>query len=126
MDDSVKRRKGETVEDFVERAVLSRRRAVIFIFFIGLLVVTLMFFIRIDIDAENNCLGTTMRLVERTSPVFLSTIKTILAYEKEEEIRGNGERPKRLGDKNNESEASYLQRHPRDLLKKLFGKIQVI
>ena len=103
MGDYVKRRTGETIEDYVERVVLSRRRAVIFIFFIGLLVVTLMFFIRIDIDAENNCLGTTMRLVEKTSPVFLSTIKTVLIYEKEKEIRGSGERPIR---KSSEREGS--------------------
>ena len=78
MDDSVKRRTGETVEDFAERVVLSRRRAVIFIFYIGLLVIVLMFFIRIDVDAQNNRLGKTMRLVERTSPVFLGTVKTVL------------------------------------------------
>lgn len=126
MDDSVKRRTGETVEDFEERVVLSRRRAVIFIFFIGLLVVTLMFFIRIDIDAENNRLGTTMRLVEKTSPVFLSTVKTVLADGRgaaveEEEVQEGGERPMRAGDGGSESEASYFQRHPRELLKRLFG-----
>lgn len=111
------------MEDFEERAILSRRRAVIFIFFIGLLVVTLMFFIRIDIDAENNRLGTTMRLVEKTSPVFLGTVKTVLAdgkgvAEEEEEVQ---ERPMRAGDDGSESVASYFQRHPRELLKRLFG-----
>ena len=108
MDDSVRRRTGESVEDFEERTVLSRKRAVIFIYFIGLLVVTLMFFIRIDI--ENNRLGTTMRLVEKTSPVFLDTVKTVLA--------GAAERPMRT-----ESAASYLQKHPRELLKRLFGNL---
>ena len=121
MGDSGKRRTGETVEDFAERAILSRRRAVIFIFFIGLLVVTLMFFIRIDIDANNNCLGTTMRLVEKTSPVFLSTVRTVLAYEKEEEVPGNGERKIRAREESSERSASYFQRHPTELLKKLFG-----
>lgn len=119
MDDSVKRRTRETVEEFEERAVLSRRRAVIFIFFIGLLIVALMFFIRIDIDAENNRLETTMRLVEKTSPVFLGTIKTVLA-----EVKGVAEEeesPMRTGDKSNESTASYFQRHPKELLKRLFG-----
>ena len=113
MDDSVKRRIGETIQGFEERAILSRRRAVIFIFFIGLLVVMLMFLIRIDI--ENNQLGMTMRVVEKTSPVFLGTIKTALANDKEiteEEMSG---------DRGNESTAYYFQRHPRELLKRLFG-----
>lgn len=120
MGDSVKRRTGETVEDFEERAILSRRRAVIFNFLIGLLVITLIFFIRIDIDAEKNRLGTTMRLVEKTSPVFLGTVKIALADVAEEEEEG--ERPMRAGDEGSESgAASYLQRHPRELLKRLFG-----
>ena len=121
MDDSVKRRTGETVEDFAERVVLSRRRAVIFIFYIGLLVIVLMFFIRIGVDAQNNRL----RLVERTSPVFLGTVKTVLTngkgvVEKEENVE-NEERPMRVGDECcSEKTASYFQKHPRELLKRLF------
>nr|BDT63187.1 MAG: wsv136-like protein [Hemigrapsus takanoi nimavirus] len=85
-----------------------------------------MFFIRIDIDAENNRLGTTMRLVEKTSPVFLGTVKTVLAddngvAEEEEEVQEGGERPMRAGDEGSDSAASYFQRHPRELLKRLFG-----
>lgn len=127
MDNPTKRRTGETVEDFEERAVLFKRRAVIFIFFIGLLVVMLMFLIRIDIDAENNRLGTAMRLVEKTSPVFLGTVKTVLAdgkgvaEEEEVDFQEGGERPLRAGDEDSESVASYFQRHPNELLKRLFG-----
>ena len=100
MDDSGE----ETIQDFEERVVLSRRRAVIFILFIGLIVVEIMFFIRIDIYKR---LGTTMRLVEKTSPIFLDTVKTVLEDITENPIR--------------DEEASYFQRHPRELLNRLFG-----
>ena len=102
-------RPGETKGDFEEKAVLSRRRAVVFIFLVGLLTISLMFLIRVDIEAKQNRIGTYMRIIEKTSPVFLGSVEAAVSGGKEDE------------DNTNRSSYIYYQRHPKELLGRLFG-----
>lgn len=81
-----------------------------FIFLVGLLTIALMFLIRVDIEAKQNRIGTHMRIVEKTSPVFLRTVEAAV---------GGGKRHEdNIIDR---STYIYYQRHPKELLGRLFG-----
>ncbi|KAK3887298.1 hypothetical protein Pcinc_008562 [Petrolisthes cinctipes] len=69
---------------------------------------SLMFLIRVDVDTKANKLGTSIRLVEKPSPVFTGPVRAALSEGKEEERRGG-------------NDAVYYQRHPKELLGRLFG-----
>lgn len=78
-----------------------------FIFLVGLLAVSLMFLIRVDIEAKQNRVGTHMRIVEKTSPVFLGPVGAAVSGGKEDE--------------DDRSLYIFYQRHPKELLGRLFG-----
>lgn len=81
-----------------------------FIFLVGLLTISLMFLIRVDIEAKHDRIGTHMRIVEKTSPVFLRSVEAAINGGKRDE-----------DDTNNRSSYIYYQRHPKELLGRLFG-----
>lgn len=100
---------GEELVDFEERAILSRRRAVVFIFLMGMVVLVLLFLIRVDVHTKSRHINTHMRLVEKTSPVFVGPVKMALNTGKDD-----------VGTRIS-SEIIYYQRHPKELLGRLFG-----
>nr|AWQ60321.1 wsv136 [Shrimp white spot syndrome virus]AWQ61145.1 wsv136 [Shrimp white spot syndrome virus] len=53
-----------------EKNVLSNRRAVILIFFIGVVILSLLFLIRLDIDIKYGNVGERATIVKKTSPIF--------------------------------------------------------
>jgi hypothetical protein len=82
----------------------------VFIFLVGLLTISLMFLIRVDIEAKHNRIGTHMKIVEKTSPVLLGPVEAAVSGGKEDEDNTN-----------NRSLYIYYQRHPKELLGRLFG-----
>lgn len=98
----------EAVAEFEEKNVLSKRRVVAFIFLVGLLVIALMFLIRVDIGTKRT--GTYMKIVEKTSPVSLGSVEAAVSGGKED-----------ASSMNDRSTYIYYQRHPKELLGRLFG-----
>lgn len=103
-----------TINDNEEKCILSRRRAVIFIFLEGVVVLALLFIIRIDVDIKHGRIGGYANVVERTTPILEAPVSTAL----------NGV------DKNNTKTEEYhplrtavreTQRDPRILLSSMFG-----
>lgn len=80
----------------------------IFIFFVGVVVLALMFLIRVDIDTKAGGRSRVMRMVEATSPVFIGPVRAALDSGKE-------------GPTTENKEYFYHQGHPKELLGRLFG-----
>nr|BDT62977.1 MAG: wsv136-like protein [Trachysalambria curvirostris nimavirus] len=66
------------IEDNEERFVLSRRRAAILIFFVGVIVLALLFIIRLDIDIKHGHIGERGNIIERVTPLLRGPVNTAL------------------------------------------------
>ena len=53
-----------------EKFILSRRRAVFFVFFVGVVMLSLLFLIRLDIDIKHDQIGERANLIKKTTPIF--------------------------------------------------------
>lgn len=53
-----------------EKFILSRRRAVIFVFFVGVVMLSLLFLIRLDIDIKHDRIRERANLIKKITPVF--------------------------------------------------------
>nr|BDU62152.1 wsv136-like protein [Chionoecetes opilio bacilliform virus]GAV93169.1 hypothetical protein SCV_045 [Chionoecetes opilio bacilliform virus] len=66
------------MNDKEERYVLSRRRAVFFVFLVGLVMLSLMFLLRMDVDINHNALGEQSNIVEKVTPVLPGPVATAI------------------------------------------------
>ena len=97
------------IYDEEERFVLSSRRAAIFIFFVGVVVLALLYLIRLDVDIKHGRIGERANIVEKTTPIFEDPVNTA--------VNGvNEEHPNRTA-------VQEHQRDPRLLLSSLFGSM---
>lgn len=53
-----------------EKFILSRRRAIIFVFFVGMVMLSLLFLIRLDVDIKHDMIGERANLIKKITPVF--------------------------------------------------------
>lgn len=97
-----------------ERFVLSRRRAVVLVFFVGIVVLSLIFLIRIDIDSKHNTLGERASVISKVTPILPGPVNT--AVDGASAASLNGSEAVRNAIQNN-------QRDPRLLLSALFGSL---
>lgn len=98
-----------------ERFILSRRRAVIFIIFMGLVVLSLIFLIRMDVDIKHSSMiGERASVVEKITPVLPGPVT--MAVNGDAAAILNGGEAARMTIQNN-------QRDPRLLLAALFGSL---
>lgn len=67
-----------SLDDNEERFILSRRRVVIFIFFVGLVVLALIFLIRIDVDIKQGQIGEKAHIIEKVTPVLPEPVDTAI------------------------------------------------
>ncbi|AAK77749.1 ORF80 [White spot syndrome virus] len=102
-----------------EKNVLSNRRAVILIFFIGVVILSLLFLIRLDIDIKYGNVGERATIVKKTSPIFKEPIQTAINFnnKKISHIEDGGEESDVIASRT----VSSLQRDPRVLLTSSFG-----
>ena len=99
-----------------ERFVLSSRRAAIFIFFVGVIVLALLYLIRLDVDIKHGRIGERANIIEKTTPIFEDPVNTAINGVNNKEKMGNVYHPKRTATRE-------LQRDPRSLLSSLFGSV---
>ena len=103
-----------SINENEERFVLSRRRAAVFIFFVGVVVLSLIFLIRMDIDLNHNNLGERASIINKVTPILPGPV--ITAVDGITAASSNGSEAARNIIQNN-------QRDPRLLLSALFGSL---
>lgn len=96
----------KNIRTFEETFVLSRRRAAVFIYVVGVTVLALIFIVRIDVESGSRRSGAVMRIVEKTPPVFIGSVKAAIDAGKAKE------RPT--------STYEFYQRNPVDFLETMF------
>lgn len=94
------------IRTFEEMFVLSRRRAAVFIYVVGVTVLALLFIVRIDVETVSGRSGAVMRMVEKTPPVFIGPVKAAIDGGKAKE--------------HTISTYEFYQRNPVDFLQKVF------
>ena len=109
------------ISDEEEKFVLSRRRAAILIFLLGVVVLGLLFLVRLDVDIKQGQVGERANIIEKTTPIFEDPVRTAVNGVNKEEVAGDLR-----------EESLYLpmgaalhehQRDPRLLLGSLFGSL---
>nr|BDT62705.1 MAG: wsv136-like protein [Metapenaeus ensis nimavirus]GBG35447.1 wsv136-like protein [Metapenaeus ensis nimavirus] len=115
------------IDDNEEKFTLSRRRAAIFLFFVGVTILTLLFIIRIDVDIKHGRIGERANIVERTTPLLQEPVDAALNG-----FSGPASALQPEGAANEDDTGHYYprrvavqenQRDPRMLLSSLFGSL---
>lgn len=75
----------KSIRIFEETFILSRRRAAVFIYVVGVTILALLFIVRIDVETEAGRSGAVMRIVEKIPPVFIGSVKAAIDGGKAEE-----------------------------------------
>ena len=104
------------VDDNEEKLILSRRRAVVFIFFVGVVVLALLFLIRIDVDIKHGQIGEYANMVEKTTPILEEPVS--IAVNGVDNVTNKTEEYHAMRTAVHEN-----QRDPRTLLSSLFGSL---
>ena len=106
------------VDNEEDTFTLSRRRAAALIFFVGVVVLSLLFLIRLDVDIKRGQIGERANIIEKTTPVFEDPVYTAINGVNQRLITNDAEKenlyhPKRVA-------AHEHQRDPRLLSISLF------
>ena len=97
---------------------LSRRQAAVLIFFVGVVVLSLLFLIRLDVDIKRGQIGERANIIEKTTPVFEDPVYTAIngVNQPNDAEKENLYHPKRVA-------AHEHKRDHRLLLSSLFGSM---
>ena len=96
------------IVDYEEKTILSRRRSVIFIFFLGVIFLCLLFLLRIDMDKKHGMVGHEAWIVKGVTPIFVEHVGMVMSNIADADVTHT-------------KDIRYHQRDPSLLLAALYG-----